>query len=378
MIIDRRLLKSIDWVLLILVLAVVSIGILNLYSAGLNQASSRTTQLYIKQLYWLAIGLGLMFFMTSFDYRRLERLAYPFYWFSIILLLAVMVAGKVVAGSKRWLALGPLVFQPSELAKVAVILALAAHFYRQERFEPLSWRQLGFPCLLMLLPFGLVAKQPDLGSALLIAGVASTMILFVGVRWHLLATMVVSFVAASPIFWYFLKDYQKQRIFTFLNPEQDPLGSGYHIIQSKIAVGSGLFWGKGFLKGTQSQLNFLPEQHTDFVFSVFAEEWGFVGSLFLISLYMLVILWSLHIARSSRERFGNLLSVGLAAMIFWQIFINISMVTGMMPVVGIPLPFFSYGGSSLISNFIGIGLLLNIRMRQFLFGNRPCDFFNKG
>jgi rod shape determining protein RodA len=367
--IDRRFLKNIDWILIILVLFVVSLGIVNLYSAGLNQAAARATQLYLKQLYWLAIGLGLMFFMTAFDYRFLERLAYPFYCLSIILLLAVLLAGKVVAGSKRWLALGPVAFQPSELAKVAVILALATHFYRQERFEPLSWRDLAFPCLLMLLPFALIARQPDLGSALLIAAVASTMILFIGIRWHVLVTLAVSFVVASPVFWYFLKDYQKQRIFTFLNPEQDPLGSGYHIIQSKIAVGSGLFWGKGFMKGTQSQLNFLPEQHTDFVFSVFAEEWGFIGSLVLIALYMLVILWSLHIARSCRERFGNLLAVGVAAMIFWQIFINISMVTGMLPVVGIPLPFFSYGGSSLISNFIGIGLLLNIRMRQCLFGN---------
>jgi rod shape determining protein RodA len=378
MIIDRRLFKNIDWILLLLVLGVVSIGILNLYSAGLNQGESRTVQLYIKQLYWLAMGLGMMFFMTIFDYQRLQRLAYPIYWASILLLLAVMVAGKIVAGSKRWLVLGPLAFQPSELAKVGVILALAAHFYRQERYEPLSWWELGFPCLLMLLPFALVAKQPDLGTALLIAAVAGTMILFVGVRWHILVTIAASFFAASPIFWYFLKDYQRQRIFTFLNPEQDPLGSGYHIIQSKIAVGSGLFWGKGFLKGTQSQLNFLPEQHTDFVFSVFAEEWGFIGSLFLILLYMLVILWSLQIARSCRERFGNLLAVGIAAMIFWQIFINISMVTGMLPVVGIPLPFFSYGGSSLVSNFIGIGLLLNIRMRQCLFENRSCDFFNKG
>ena len=367
MIIDRRLLKNIDWLLLILVLFVVSIGIVNLYSAGLNQAAARGTQLYLKQLYWLAIGLGLMLFMITFDYRYLEKLAYPFYWFTIILLITVMVAGKVVSGSKRWLALGPMAFQPSELAKVAIILALAAHFYRQEQFDPLSWRELAFPCLLMMLPFAMVAKQPDLGSALLIAAVASTMILFVGVRWQILVTLVLSFLALSPVLWLFLKDYQKQRIFIFLNPEQDPLGSGYHIIQSKIAVGSGLFWGKGFLKGTQSQLNFLPEQHTDFVFSVFAEEWGFIGSALLILLYTLVILWSLHIARSCRERFGNLLAVGIAAMIFWQIFINISMVTGLLPVVGIPLPFFSYGGSSLISNFIGIGLLLNIRMRQILF-----------
>ncbi len=367
MIIDRRLLKNIDWLLILLVLTVVSLGIINLYSAGLNQTGDRSTPLYVKQIYWLLIGLTLMFGMTIFDYRRLERLAYPLYWFSILLLVAVMLVGKMVAGSKRWLVLGPLTFQPSELTKVGVILALATHFYRQEQFDPLTWRQLIFPSLLLLIPFGLVVKQPDLGSALLIAAVASTMILFVGVRWHILATLGVGFILASPIFWYFLKDYQKQRIFTFLNPEQDPLGSGYHIIQSKIAVGSGLFWGKGFLKGTQSQLNFLPEQHTDFVFSVFAEEWGFVGSVVLIILYLGLILWGLHIARACRERLGNLLALGITAMVFWQIFINISMVTGLLPVVGIPLPFFSYGGSSLVANFLGIGLLLNIKMRQFLF-----------
>jgi rod shape determining protein RodA len=367
MIIDRRLLKNIDWLLILLVLAIVSLGIINLFSAGLNQTADRATPLYQKQVYWLLIGLGLMAMMTTFDYRRLERLAYPLYWFSILLLVAVMIMGKVVAGSKRWLVLGPLTIQPSELTKVAVILALATHFYRQERFDPLTWRQLAFPSFLMLLPFLLIVRQPDLGSALLVAAVAATLILFVGVRWHILVTLGVGGVAASPIFWYFLKDYQKQRIYTFLDPERDPLGSGYHIIQSKIAVGSGQFWGKGFLKGTQSQLNFLPEQHTDFVFSVFAEEWGFVGSLTLILLYLLLILWGLHIARSCRERFGNLLAVGITAMVFWQIFINISMVTGLLPVVGIPLPFFSYGGSSLVANFLGIGLLLNIRMRQFLF-----------
>jgi rod shape determining protein RodA len=172
---------------------------------------------------------------------------------------------------------------------------------------------------------------------------------------------------ASPVLWHFLKDYQKQRIFTFLNPEQNPLGAGYHIIQSKIAVGSGSFWGKGFLKGTQSQLSFLPEQHTDFVFSVFAEEWGFISCAAIIFLFAALILRGLQTSRQCRERFGNLLAFGVMAMIFWQAFINISMVTGMLPVVGIPLPLFSYGGSSLISTCIGIGLLLNIRMRFFLY-----------
>ena len=195
------------------------------------------------------------------------------------------------------------------------------------------------------------------------------MILFVGVRWQVLLTLGLAGLVLSPFSWHFLKDYQRQRILTFLDPSRDPLGAGYHIIQSQIAVGSGMFWGKGFLQGTQSQLHFLPEQHTDFVFSVFAEEWGFVGGATLILIYCLLILWSLQIARSCRERFGNLLALGATAMIFWQIFINISMVTGLLPVVGIPLPFFSYGGSAMLANCLIVGLLLNIRMRQFLFSS---------
>lgn len=366
MMFDRRMLRNFDWVLIILVLMVVSVGIVNLYSAGLNQDQSRDTPLYIKQLYWLGIGLGLMLFTIMFDYRYLEKVAYPLYWLTVFLLLLVMVAGKTVSGSKRWLALGPMAFQPSELAKVAIILAITRHFFPREGKVPLTWRELLFPCTLIMIPFAFIVKQPDLGTALLIALVGTTIILFVGVRWQILLVLASSFVLLSPVLWHFLKDYQKQRILTFLDPERDPLGAGYHIIQSKIAVGSGLFWGKGFMKGTQSQLNFLPEQHTDFIFSVFAEEWGFIGSALLLLLYTLLIVWGLRISRGCKERFGNLLALGIMAMIFWQIFINISMVTGMMPVVGIPLPLFSYGGSSLISTLIGIGLLLNIRMRFFL------------
>lgn len=367
MIIDRRLLKNIDWLLILLVLLVAVLGLINLYSAGLHQSLDRGLPLYRKQINWLLLGLGIMTLVTTFDYRRLARLAYPVYCLSILLLVAVMIAGKVVSGSKRWLALGPLVFQPSELTKVAIILALAAHFCRRDDYRPLGGRELLFPSFLILLPFALIAKQPDLGSALLVAAVGSTMILFVGVHWPVILSLGLSGVALSPVLWHFLKDYQKQRILTFLEPTRDPLGAGYHIIQSQIAVGSGMFWGKGYLKGTQSQLHFLPEQHTDFVFSVFAEEWGFVGSATLIVIYCLLILWCLQITRSCRERFGNLLAFGASAMIFWQVFINISMVTGMLPVVGIPLPFFSYGGSALIANLLVIGLLLNIRMRQFLF-----------
>ncbi|MDD3581203.1 MAG: rod shape-determining protein RodA [Desulfobacca sp.] len=363
MLIDRRYIHNFDWFLLILVLAIVSVGILNLYSAGLSQAVKQDTPLYIKQLYWLGIGFGLMLATLLFDYRYLEKAAYPIFWLTVALLVAVLVVGKVVSGSQRWLPLGPLSFQPSELTKLAIILALARHFSPREELTPLSMRELLFPFLLAAVPFCLVAKQPDLGTALLIALIATAMVLFVGVRWQALTVLASSLLLLSPILWHFLKDYQKQRILTYLNPEGDPLGAGYHIIQSKIAVGSGLLWGKGFLAGTQSKLNFLPEQHTDFVFSVFAEEWGFAGSIVMLLLYTLLILWGLQISRSCKERFGNLLALGIVAMIFWQIFINISMVTGMLPVVGITLPLFSYGGSSLISTLIGIGLLLNIRMR---------------
>lgn len=367
MMFDRRLLQNIDWFLLGLVLAIVCLGIVNLYSAGLSQAAGPGTPLYLKQLYWLGIGFALMLGTLIFDYRHLEKIAYPLFWLTVALLVVVLVMGKVVSGSKRWLSLGFLCFQPSELAKITITMALARHFYRAEKLAPLNMRELVVPCLLTAIPFGLIVKEPDLGTALLVGLIAASIILFVGVHWKTLVAWGSTLVLLSPLLWHLLKEYQKQRLLTFLNPERDPLGAGYHIIQSKIAVGSGLFWGKGFLNGTQSKLNFLPEQHTDFVFSVFAEEWGFLGSLFLLFLYTLLVLWGLQICRSCKERFGSLLALGIVAMIFWQIFINISMVTGMLPVVGITLPLFSYGGSSLISTLIGLGLLLNIRMRRFLF-----------
>jgi rod shape determining protein RodA len=217
-------------------------------------------------------------------------------------------------------------------------------------------------------PAVLIVRQPDLGSAILVATVGGSMILLVGVHWRTLVVGFTSLILAVPAAWPFLKEYQRLRLITFLDPEKDPQGAGYHIIQSKIAVGSGQFWGKGFLQGTQSQLHFLPEQHTDFVFSVFAEEWGFVGSAGLIVLYTILLLWGLHTARTCKDRFGQLVAVGITAYLFWQIFINLCMVTGLMPVVGIPLPLFSYGGSSLITTMLALGLLLNLRMRRFLVG----------
>ena len=364
---DRRLVQNFDWLLLILVAAIASLGLLNLYSAGFNR-NPGATPLYMKQLYWLAVGLILMLLTLTYDYRHLEKLSYPIYLISIILLVAVMLGGKVAGGSRRWLPLGPFSFQPAELVKIAIVLVMAAYFSRRPRTEALRLKDLLGPGFLVLLPVALIVKQPDLGSGMLVALVAGSMLLFVGVNWRTLLACSLTLGLSSPLIWSLLKDYQKQRILTFLNPDKDPLGSGYHIIQSMIAVGSGQFWGKGFLKGTQSQLHFLPEQHTDFVFSVFAEEWGFMGSAVLLILFTGLTLWGLQVARDCKDRFGHLLALGVVALIFWQVFINLCMVTGFMPVVGIPLPLFSYGGSSLITTLLGVGFLLNIRMRRYMQG----------
>jgi rod shape determining protein RodA len=363
---DRRLVQNFDWVLLGLVVIICTTGIVNLYSAGYNRGEG--TPLYIKQLYWLAVGLVVMFVTLLYDYRHLERLSYPIYILSILLLLAVMFGGKTVSGSRRWLPLGPFAFQPAELAKIAIILALSTYFNRRPRHDAMRLKDLIIPGVMVLIPAALIIKQPDLGSGILVVLVASSIILFVGVQWRTLAGCALTLVLSSPVIWHFLKDYQRQRVLTFLDPDKDPLGAGYHILQSMIAVGSGQFWGKGFLQGTQSQLYFLPEQHTDFVFSVFAEEWGFVGSAVLLLLFTALALWGLSVARECKERFGHLLALGVTALIFWQIFINLCMVTGFLPVVGIPLPLFSYGGSSLITTLLGVGFLLNIRMRRYLFG----------
>ena len=261
---DRRLVQNFDYLLLALVLLIAGMGIVNLYSAGLNRGEG--TALYIKQMYWLAVGMGLMVLTLIYDYRHLEKLGYLIYILSILLLVGVMVAGKTVYGSRRWLLLGPISFQPSELAKIGVILALATYFNRRPRLESMDLKDLVFPGLLVLLPVALIIKQPDLGSGILVLLVAASMIFFAGVRWRTLIRAGLTLGLCSPLIWHFLKDYQRLRVLTFLNPERDPLGAGYHILQSMIAVGSGQFWGKGFLQGTQSQLYFLPEQHTDFVF----------------------------------------------------------------------------------------------------------------
>ncbi len=364
--IDRRLLIHFDWTLIGMVLILASIGIVNLYSVTSNGESSGMP-LYLKQVLWLFIGLTVMMGIAFIDYRYYLDVAYFAYSAVLLLLIFVLAYGFITSGAQRWVRLGSLTFQPSEFVKIALILALASFFKKAPGREGYSLRHLPFPFLLLSVPMVLILKQPDLGTAIILLLVFFSILVFVKIRWTTFLTFGVIGASILPLVWRFLKDYQKRRILTFFNPDLDPLGASYHLIQSKIAVGSGGLLGKGFMKGTQSRLGFLPEQHTDFIFSALGEEWGFIGCFVVMGLYFFLIVWGLRIAVSSKDRYGAILSFGVVAMLFWHICINIGMVLGLMPVVGIPLPLLSYGGSFLLSTFIGIGFLLNVSMRKYLF-----------
>jgi len=364
--IDRRLFIHFDWTLLGITLLIASIGILNLYSAT-SGGEVLGTPLYLKQIFWLLIGLTFMIIIAFVEYRFYSDFAYIVYTIALVLLLAVLSYGIITSGAQRWVRVGFLSFQPSEFVKISFILAMAKFFQQSSHQEGYSLKNLFFPFLLLFLPMVLILKQPDLGTAIILCLVFVSILFFVKVRWSSLLILFVGGASILPILWNFLKEYQKRRIITFFNPNLDPLGAGYHLIQSKIAVGSGGIIGKGFMSGTQSKLGFLPEQQTDFIFSALGEEWGLIGTLLVVGLYLTLILWGLRIAVESKDRFGAILAFGVVAMLFWHTFINIGMVLGMLPVVGIPLPLLSYGGSFLISTLVGIGILLNVSMRRYLF-----------
>jgi rod shape determining protein RodA len=362
---DRRIFQNFDWTLFALVMGICAIGIINIYSTGFSLADNQSP-LYIKQLQWIALGLVVMVIAFLIDYRTINEGAYIIYALSIMSLIAVALFGHTANGAKRWISLGFFLYQPSELMKVTIIIALARYFDDHKSNEPYLLRELFIPILMVMVPSVLILKQPDLGTALMIVIVAASIVLFIGMNWKSIVIAVVSILALMPVAWFFLKDYQKDRLMTFLSPESDPLGAGYHIIQSMIAVGSGGFLGKGFLKGSQTQLKFLPEQQTDFVFSVFAEEWGFIGGLVLMLMIVSLIIWGLKIALHSKDLLGTILAFGITALIAWEAVINMGMVLGMMPVVGIPLPFMSYGGSSIVTLLGAIGLLMNVSVRRFI------------
>ncbi len=363
---DRRLFFNFDWTLLCLVLTISLIGLFNIYSAGHSLDDFKQETLYLKQLQWIILGLFCMGITLCVDYRYVGRFAYVIYSLSIALLIMVSLYGYTTHGSQRWISIGGFFFQPSELVKLSIILALAKYFDNHASEKRYSLRELLFPFAIVMIPFLFILKQPDLGTALILLILFTSITLFVGVQWKSALVAAVSTIILTPIGWFFMKDYQKERLLTFFDPEGDPLGSGYHIIQSIIAVGSGGILGKGYMKGTQTQLKFLPVQQTDFVFSVFAEEWGFLGGLVLMILFLILILWCLKTALHARDLLGMLISFGVTMLLFWEVFINIGMVLGLLPVVGIPLPLFSYGGSSMVVLMAAIGLVMNVSMRRFI------------
>ncbi len=366
--IDRRFFQNFDWILLALLLGVAGMALLNLYSAS-YPPSPWGIPPFLKQGYLFLFGMMCVIFILFFDYRELHFWNYPFYVLIIILLLLVLFAGNSAGGAQRWINLGFFKLQPSELAKLMLVVTLASYYSRKEQTEGYGIRDMFTPVLLTLVPFLLILKQPDLGTALMLGIIFVSMTVFAKVRWQTYGLGVMLGSVAGVFAWfYLLRDYQKRRIETLLNPAKDPMGQGYQILQSKIAVGSGGVGGKGYLEGTQGHLHFLPERHTDFAFSVWGEEWGFAGSLVFLGVYFAMLFWGLYVAMTARDRFGVFLSFGVVMLIFWQAVINLLMILGFLPVVGIPLPLVSYGGSSLLTTLFALGILMNVRMRRFQTG----------
>jgi rod shape determining protein RodA len=346
--------------LILLISAVACIGFAMLYSAGGGNFEPWAG----RQISRFFIGLAIMVVIAVIDIRLWFRFAYVIWIGAIILLVAVHVVGQVGMGAQRWLAIGPVQIQPSELAKTAVVIVLARYFHGIDLDEIGNPLRLVWPLLLSVIPAFLIFKQPKLGSALVLMLATGIIFWAAGVRLWKFLLVAAAAGGAVPVAWQFLRDYQKQRVLTFLNPENDPLGSGYHIIQSKIALGSGGIWGKGFLQGTQAQLQFLPEKQTDFIFTMLSEEFGIVGGLTLIGLYALIIVYGFAIALRARSQFGRLMATGIMAGFYLNAMINMGMVMGLLPVVGEPLPLVSYGGTSMITLLASFGLLVNVYVHR--------------
>lgn len=357
---------DLNFVTLIAGLTVISL--INLYSAthGLNtEGLSRT---FIAQIVWFASGWLIFGLATFINLEIIKRLVWPIYVLNLIFLLSVKVFGKSFYGAQRWLDFGFFRFQPSETMKVALVLVLASVLSKRLAYGSLGMRELIFPIVICLIPFGLTVIQPDLGTALVMGVIASSMALFTGINKKILLAILFIVPLSLPLVWnYGLKGYQKQRVLTFVNPGKDLRGGGYNSRQSKIAVGSGMLIGRGYRKGTQSQLEFLPERHTDFIFSVLSEEFGFVGSVMVVVLFLFLFVYLINFAQLSADPFGSLVCVGVGALIFWHFFINLGMITGMLPVVGVPLPFFSYGGSSILTTMAALGIVSSIARKRTIF-----------
>ncbi len=362
--IDRRSISNFDLVLFGLVVILNVLGIINLGSAATS------SELWKTQLIWFLLSLPVAAAVLFIDYKRYERLAPLVYVCALGLLLGIHFLGREVSGSKSWYDLGLARLQPSEFTKIALIMVIARIYQGQAPDKKGGFRQLLLPGLLIALPVASVIMEPDFGTALIMVLLSGTMLLFAGISRSVLiagALLVMVFVLSYPLWRGHLKPHHRQRIEVFAHPEKDPLGAGYNALQSKIAIGSGGLLGKGYKQGNVHMLRFLPEQHTDFVFSVWAEEWGFFWVVGVILLYMTVIMKGLLVSREAKDRLGEMLAVGSSALLFWHICINISMVSGLFPVIGVPLPFMSYGGSNLFTFMIAVSLILNVRMRKYQF-----------
>jgi len=440
---DRRLLQNFDWVLFLNAMAICLVGIIAIYSASKGYAGD--TKFWLRQIYWILLGLGAGFLVLLVDMRTIGRWAYVFHGLAIVALVLVLKFGRGSMGSpvERWFIIGGVAIQPAEFAKYTLVLAMAYYFRDSRRIGNLGPFQIIWPLVFLAIPFALIVEQPDLGTAMLLLLVFVPIIVLAGIRLRLLVTLgilgligvmvlvasfnfgyykidkdalaaivrrdvpdemvatakamqgqrfwtghalraklverlrisqdepsldIVEEQAFQPFISYVLRPYQQRRLITFVNPNADPLGAGYHVIQSKVAIGSGQFLGKGFGESTQGALNFLPARHTDFIFAIFAEEWGFLGVVVLLALYTGLILRGLSIVFQTRDRFSAFLTLGIVSLIALQAVVNIGMAGGLLPVVGVPLPFVSYGGSSMLTSMVGIAMLLNIRMRRFLWG----------
>lgn len=349
--------SHLDGLLVLGLLALLSVSMVVLYSAG-----GEDLQLSLRQAARMSIAFVILFFAAQIHPDRLRNLAYWAYGFGLLLLVAVLLFGDIGKGAQRWLDLGFMRFQPSEIMKIAVPLLVAA--YLSERPLAPSFMRIVTALVIIAIPTVLIAKQPDLGTAILIASSGLVVIFLAGISWKLIFGFIAVCASAAPVLWLNMHDYQQRRVLTFLNPETDPLGAGYHIIQSKIAIGSGGLSGRGWLQGTQSHLEFLPERSTDFIFAVIGEEFGLIGVVLLIMLYLLITARGLFIASQAQTSFGSLLAGSLAITFLVYVFVNIGMVTGLLPVVGVPLPLISYGGTSMVTLLAGFGILMSIHTHR--------------
>ncbi|MBV8392721.1 MAG: rod shape-determining protein RodA [Alphaproteobacteria bacterium] len=350
----------INWGLVLVLTAIAGVGTVALYSAAGGQFEPWAAKHAIRY----GAALALMLIVALINPKVWLALAWPTYIVALLLLVAVDVAGKIGMGAQRWLVVGPLQIQPSEIAKVAVILVLARYYHGLTREQAGRFLYTIPPLVLILMPVGLVMVQPDLGTALMVLLGGAALLFVAGVRLWMFLVAVVGGIGCLPIAWSFMHEYQRKRVLTFLDPDRDPLGAGYHITQSKIAIGSGGLFGKGFLKGTQSALNFLPEKQTDFIFTTFVEEWGMLGACVLLALFALVLVWGFSIALRNQHHFGRLIALGVTAMMFLYVFINTAMVMGLLPVVGVPLPLVSNGGTAMVSVMFACGLLIGVNVHR--------------